>query len=185
MKGYAIIILCVALFLIMAGCSSQTPEEIALEVANEWTVSSIDRIADRLGKAAAGGAPLLDNIASSKIREQIEGKVQWRISNPSKISEEKYRVVAGASVPLDIRVAVVNWSGQIGADFLLQIDTKDKSVVRWAIMPESIAIRGSGGSGAGGGGGVEIDSDKIKRDVQKGAEDIKPGFPRSNQLSWI
>ena len=83
--------------LLTTACGGE--EQVAEQVAKEWTSQTIGTIADAIAKLAVGETPGLEQLASSAIRAQIAERVTWSYSRPSKLEEHRYAVVATAMAP--------------------------------------------------------------------------------------
>ena len=123
-----------------AGFSKQDPKATAMEAAREWTRSSIDSVAQMLGLAVTEGTPVLQNAASSLIRNQIKQKVEWTYSEPGNLAEDRYRVIATGSAPLQIGLLTHKWKATVSADFELLIDTMEKRLTKWKMVPQSFKV---------------------------------------------
>ena len=107
----------------VAACSGADPEQVATEVAQQWTESSIDEVSRLLGEVVTGGTPVLERITESVIGMHIRERVQWSLSTPSKVAEDRYEVVASTRVPIDINLVALEWSSVVSVDLELSIDT--------------------------------------------------------------
>ena len=116
-----------------SGFSKQDPAEVALELAREWTRSSIDNVSRMLGLAVTEGTPVLQNVASSLIGSQIKQKVEWTYSDPENLAGDEYRVIATGSAPLDVGLLTLKWRSTASADFELLVDTSERQLLggRW------------------------------------------------------
>ena len=112
-------------------CTSENEEQIAATVARDWTTSSVDRVSDSLGGAATGGIPGLGQVVTSVIRDQIRQKVSWTYSEPVKVGDGRYDVVATATAPVDIGILTFQRSYALSGNFELSINVEEKKVVDW------------------------------------------------------
>ena len=142
------------------GISKEHPEEVALGVAREWTRSSIDSISRLLGLAVTEGTPVLQNIASSVIRNQIKQKVAWTYSDPEDLAGDSYRVIATGSAPLEVGLLTLKWSSTASADFEVVVDTAEKRVLEWKMVPKSFKV-------------ISPEGDKLRERVGEGVEKAK------------
>ena len=168
--GTALILLAVAV--VSAACASEDPEQVAAEVALDWTNTAMGEVANVLGEVVTGGTPLLESVASSVIREQIQNRTEWNLSTASRLSEDRYRVVAGSRVPIDIDVLALKWSLTVSADFNLSIDTRTRWVVSWDVVPSSFAVSSAGG----GTDGIDVGSIQ-----QRGREQLEKARDAKDQ----
>ena len=166
--GTALILLAVAV--VSIACGSEDPEQVAAEVALDWTNSAMGEVANVLAKVVTGDTPLLESAASSAIREQIKNKTEWNLSTASRLSKDRYQVVAGSRVPIDIDVLALKWSSIVSADFNLSIDTRTRWVVSWNVVPSSFAVSSTGG----GTDGIDVASMQQRgRELLEKAMDAK------------
>jgi hypothetical protein len=122
------------------GVSKEDPAGVALELAREWTRSSVDNVADTLGLAVTEGTPVLDKIASSLIGNQIKQKVEWTFSDPENAAKDNFRVIATGSAPIEVGLLTVKWRSTASADFELSIDTSKNQVLWWKMVPNSLKV---------------------------------------------
>ena len=122
---------------IAAPSPNEDPKEIAMEVAREWTRSGIDQVSRMLGLAVTQGTPMLEKVASSLIENQIKQKVEWTFSDPEDLAEGRCRVVANASAPLEVGLLTFKWRSTASADFELSIDTAERRLLEWKMVPQS------------------------------------------------
>lgn len=108
-----------------------------MEVAREWTRSGIDQVSRMLGLAVTQGTPMLEKVASSLIENQIKQKVEWTFSDPEDLAEGRCRVVANASAPLEVGLLTFKWRSTASADFELSIDTAERRLLEWKMVPQS------------------------------------------------
>ena len=141
--------------------SKEGPEEVALGVAKEWTRSSIDSISGLLGLAVTEGTPVLQNVASSLIGNQIKQRVEWTYSDPEDLVGDSYRVIATGSAPLEVGLLALKWRSTASANFEILIDTAEKRVLKWKIVPKSLKVISPGGA------------DNLRERVGEGVEKVK------------
>jgi len=122
------------------GISKEDPAEVAFELAREWTRSSINNVSHMLGLAVTEGTPVLDKVASSLIENQIKQKVEWTYSDPENSSEDKYRVIATGSAPLEVGLLTIKWRATASAEFELLIDTSVNELLWWKMVPKSLKV---------------------------------------------
>ena len=166
-----IFLLVVLVSIFVAGCG-KSDEEIATEVAQEWTESSFDAMEDVLG-FFLGSVPVISKIASSAIMDQLEEKVVWSLQDPN-CNEEKYcTVLANAKADVDIYVPlVVDDTASLSVPFSLLIDTSSKEVESWRADFDRASISGINVRKIGNVTGDVIDR---SRDVnlEEAAEDVE------------
>ncbi len=123
----------VGLLLTLALACGSKPEDVAAQVARDWTSSSMVTVSDTLVAAAVGDTPILKQVAASVINHQVRKNVKWDYSRPSKVSTDRYTVIATASAPIEIKVLVLQQSYKLSAEFPLTVDTKNKKVLDWKL----------------------------------------------------
>ena len=137
---------------------------MALKVAKEWTRSSIDNVSSTLGLAVTEGTPVLQNVASSLIGNQIKQKVEWTYSDPEDSGGDIYRVIASGSAPIEVGLRTLKWRSTASADFELSIDTSERQVLRWKMVPKSLKVIPS------------QDADRLRERVGEEVEKVKERF---------
>ena len=137
---------------------------MALKVAKEWTRSSIDNVSSTLGLAVTEGTPVLQNVASSLIGNQIKQKVEWTYSDPEDSGGDSYRVIASGSAPIEVGLRTLKWRSTASADFELSIDTSERQVLRWKMVPKSLKVIPS------------QDADRLRERVGEEVEKVKERF---------
>ncbi len=143
------------------GSSAENPEEVALEVAKEWTLSSIDNLSHMLGMAVTEGTPMLQNVASSLIRNQIKQKVEWTYADPEHSAQDRYRLIATGSAPLEVGLLTLKWSSTASADFEMLIDIVEKRILESKMVPQSFKVIASN------------ETDKLQERVSEEVEKVK------------
>ena len=134
-----LVVVLVSIFVI--GCG-KTNEEIATEAAQEWTENSFDAMEDILG-FFLGSVPVISQIASSAIMDQLQEKVVWSLQTPD-CSEDNYcTVLANAKTDVDVFIPlVVDDTASISVPFFLRIDTSSKEVDHWRADFDRASISG-------------------------------------------
>jgi hypothetical protein len=123
------------------GGSDENQEEIALQVAKDWTGESISNIAEDIADAVTLGIPVLSNLAKPLIEEQIRANVHWSYSTPVKRADSRYDVVSTASVPIVIDIPFISTTYDVSVDYDLDIDTKERQVVDSQLNLSSLSVR--------------------------------------------
>ena len=144
--------------------SKENSAEVALKVAKEWTRSSIDNVSSTLGLAVTEGTPVLQNVASSLIGNQIKQKVEWTYSDPEDSGGDNYRVIASGSAPIEVGLRTLKWRSTASADFELSIDTSERQVLWWKMVPKSLKVIPS------------QDADRLRERVGEEVEKVKERF---------
>lgn len=127
--GIAAIVL-VAVFVLLK--PRERPEDIAAQVAREWTRDSIDQVSGFIAQRAVGDIPLVKELAAGVISDQIRQRTVWTYSAPRRVGQNRYEVIATAAVPLEVKVLILQKKYAVSMDFKLNVDTKQKVVDNWA-----------------------------------------------------
>ena len=124
----------------------KSDEEIAAQVAADWTNRSVDEVAGQAMRLVTG-----TTLGSGLLAGQIRDRVTWTQSEPDCPQAGRCFVLATASAssPFSLRVPV-----------LLDIDTGDERVDDWDILLEQVSVAGIPGGAVIGGAG-EAASDAI------------------------
>ena len=123
-------------------------EEIAAEVAREWSGASIDEASELVMGLLVGNLPVVTQIGGGALADRIRREVSWTYSVPECRGEEQCEVTATAEADMDINIPLVlNDTATIRMPFLLDIDTGERRVTDW--VPEI---------GSASVSGVEVDS---------------------------
>ena len=127
----ALTLICVALSASLA-CSSKSQEDTAIEVAQEWTDDSIENVSDDVVQLLLGQFPSIGGIAGDILADQVKEMVDWDYQAIGSEGDNTYRIVATASVSLEISLPVVeDREYEISLPFDLWVDTKGLTVERW------------------------------------------------------
>ena len=137
---FAVPMLCLTL-LMLIGCSGETQEDIALEVAEKWTDVSIDNVSDSVVQVLVGEFPIISRLAGGILATQVKERVSWNYRGVGSEGDDIYRVVATASVNLSFSLPVVgDREYAISLPFDLWIDTEERSVNRWVPNISSASV---------------------------------------------
>ena len=109
----------------------ERPEDIAAQVAREWTSDSIAQVASFISQRAVGDIPLVKEMAAGVISDQIRQRTVWTYSAPRRVGGDRYEVVATAAVPLEVKVLILQKKYAVSVDFKLNVDIKKKVVESW------------------------------------------------------
>ena len=125
----------------MVACSGPSESEIALEVAQEWTITSIDQATGAVVDLLIDEHPWVAQIATVVVADQIRSNLSWTYGTPVQEGSDRYsvRVTAGA----DIKVAVPfldDKAYSVSAPFDLMVNTETRTVVNWSPDPLSVRI---------------------------------------------
>ena len=83
---------------------------------------------------------MLQNVASSFIGNQIKQEVKWTYSEQEILSADRYRVFATCSAPLEVGLLNLKWSSTASADYELLIDTLERRLAEWKMVPQSFKV---------------------------------------------
>ena len=131
--------LLVSVALTSAACGDD-PEQVALDVAKEWSANALDSVAAEIGDAVTGNIPVLSGLAGGVVRDQLAQGIGWSFSSPTQSGDARYAVRATASSTLTVSIPILgDQVYEVQAPFDLVIDTDAKAVVRWTIDLTSLS----------------------------------------------
>ena len=132
--------LLVSVSFISAACG-EDHEQVALDVAEGWSVDALDSAAAEIGAAVTGNIPVLSGLAGGVVREQLEEGISWSFSTPAKAGDTRYTVRATASSSVTISIPILaDQVYEVRAPFNLEIDTDAGKVSRWTIDLPSLSV---------------------------------------------
>jgi len=120
------VLLLIGVISIFSGCAPKDPAAIALKVAQEWSANNVDEVAENIAGLVAKDNPVIKMATTMAIEQEISKRIAWEFSNPQKIGEEQYGVVATAYTVISVPV-LGNY--KVSVDYNLEIDTKEKQVI--------------------------------------------------------
>ena len=125
----------------MVACGGPAQSEIALEMSQKWTTSSIDQATGAVVDMLIDEYPLVAQIATAVVAEQIRNNLSWTYGTPVQEGSDRYsvRVTAGA----DIKIAVPFMGEKeysVSAPFDLMVNTKTETVEKWALDLLSVMV---------------------------------------------
>ena len=124
-------ILVLILLALVATACGKSDEEIALNVAKEWSSSSLAPLENVTG-FFLGAVPVVSQTASGALVNQLRDKVTWTYSTPSCPRATRCSVVATARADLDISIPlVITDTATIIVPFTLSINTAREEVDDW------------------------------------------------------
>ena len=136
----SLLVLVVAASLVVGCGGGENKEDFASEVARTWVSDSIDEVIDEVVELVAGETPVVSQIAGGVLSEQIRNNVSWEYSTPEREAEDRYQVIAIASVAVDIDIPILGTKTYAASlPFALDVDTDAETVVRWA--PDLLSAR--------------------------------------------
>lgn len=128
---FALILLIVSCAGLMAGCG-EDKNAIAAEVARGWTNSSISDISDAVAEMVIDEEPIVARLAAAALAGLIRENLSWDYSEPERISEDRYSVIATATADVKIEIPpLADKLYVVSLPFNLEVDTDARSVLRW------------------------------------------------------
>ena len=135
---------------LVAGCSGMSDEEIAHQVAEDWTTSSIRHVTEDVMSYLTGNAPIVSQIAGGALVDEIADRVTWTYGTPRCSSDGDCTITATAKSEVDINIPfVMDETVTITLPFNLEIDTNDEEVAFSQPDFSSASIAGIDFGGAG------------------------------------
>ena len=108
-----------------AACSSPSYDQKALEIAEQWSKTSVDAISDEVANLLVDDSPTLANLGGSLWSDQIQERINWDYSAPSCNSDGECTLTATARTDIEISVPlVIDKSWTVSLPFDLDIDAK-------------------------------------------------------------
>jgi hypothetical protein len=123
--------------IMLSGCAGKDPSVIAVEVSREWAADNVDSVSKSIAGLVANNSPLFKTIVAKTIEKNINDRLAWKFSDPRKVAEDRYEVVATAYTDIDLSI-VGSYTTSI--DYNLTIDTKNKEVVTADMDPGSFTM---------------------------------------------
>ena len=149
---------------------ARSDEEIALEVARDWSSSGIDDISELAMGLLVGNAPIVTQIGGGVLADKIRDKVAWSYSEARCPREGQCEVTATASAALDINIPFVfNDTVTIELPFDLDIDTGARRVNDWDADIGAASVQGIelGDMGEGIQQAMDSSSEDVRRAVRR------------------
>jgi len=122
----------VAVYVLTQGRETETPEEIAEQIARDWSSGQIDNIADVIASQVTSGIPGVQQLASGIIGNQIRQHIDWEIATPTRLGQNTYEVIATAGAPIEVRLLILDKRYRVSLDFKVVTNTKDRIAERWS-----------------------------------------------------
>ena len=148
----------------------RSDEEIAAQVAREWTESSIDDISEMVMGLIVGNAPIVADLGANVLAERIRERVSWSYSDPNCPREGQCTMTATANASFEINIPFVldeTVTAKMPLD--LYIDTDERQVANWNVDIRSASVSGIelGGMAGAAEAAIAASSDDIMRAVGK------------------
>ena len=88
-----------------------------------------------------GNVPIVSQIAGDVLTDQVRDNVAWSYSTPKRVGDEEYQVAATASVTLSVELPLLGTKVYVASlPFILDVDTKAKTVERWSLDALSATV---------------------------------------------
>jgi hypothetical protein len=133
----ASIFLVITVISIFFCCAPKDPAVIAIEVAEEWASNNVNDVSKNIAGLVANSNPLIEAAVAMALGQQINQKMSWEYSNPQKLAEERYGLVATAYSEIELPLL---GSYKVSVNYNLEIDTKLKQVISANMDASSFAI---------------------------------------------
>ena len=149
---------------------ARSDEEIALEVARDWSSSGIDDISELAMGLLVGNAPIVTQIGGDILADKIRDKVAWSYSEARCPSEGQCEVTATATAALEINIPFVfNDTVTVELPFDLDIDTGARRVTDWDADIGAASVQGIelGDMGEGIQQAMDSSSEDVRRAVRR------------------
>ena len=154
---------------------ARSDEDIALEVAREWSSSSIDDISELAMGLLVGNAPIVTQIGGNILADKIRDRVAWSFSEARCPLEGQCEVTATANAALDINIPFVfNDTVTVELPFDLDIDTGARRVTDWDPDIGAASVRGIELSDMGEG---------IQQAMDSSSEDVRRAVRRLQEIA--
>ena len=125
-------------------------EEIATEVATEWSQDSIDTVSEVVVELllvapalrdTLGKLPTAETLLARLVADQIRDKIAWSYSTPAPDRQALYRVTATAAMEFEIDLPIIGeWPYAVTLPFHLLIDTDGRTVEEWSVDLDNAAV---------------------------------------------
>ena len=151
-KGIAAVV-ALALTVAVAGVScggGPDREAISTEVAAEWAQDSIEVVSDVVVELlilspalrdTLGRMPESQALLARLVADQVRDKIAWSYSAPTRDRQALYRVTATAALEIEIDLPIIGeWPYAVTLPFDLLIDTDGRTVEKWAVDLDNVAV---------------------------------------------
>lgn len=86
-----------------AGCGGKkVDEDIAAKLAREWTAKNTVYVTDQIHSALSDNTDMDSDTLQSVIEEEMDEGIEWTYSDPEKISDSAYNVIAKTTFEYDV-----------------------------------------------------------------------------------
>ena len=123
---FTYVFLFIAIVSIFCCCAPKDPADIASKLAQDWASSNINSISRSIAGLVSKNNPLIETAVTMAIDNQINKKIVWVYSEPQKLAEGHYSVMATAYSPIELHL-LGNY--RISINYKLEIDTKLEKVI--------------------------------------------------------
>jgi hypothetical protein len=135
---FTYIILFITVVSVLCCCAPKDPAEIANKLAQEWASNNVDSVSSSIANLVANNNPLVEKAITMVIAKEINQRIAWEYSQPQKLAEQQYKVVATASSAIELPLL---GSYKVSVNYNLEIDIKQKQVTSANIDAGSFAMR--------------------------------------------
>ena len=126
---------------VMVACGGPAQSEIALEVSQEWTTSSVDQATGAVVDMLIDEYPLVAQIATAVVADQIRSNLSWTYGTPEREGSDLYsvRVTAGAGIKIAAPL-MGEKAYSMSTPFDLTVNTKTETVEKWSLDLLSVRV---------------------------------------------
>ena len=138
----ALFLTLMAIISLATACGSgESQEDIATKVAKTWVDNSIEDVSNAVAELVTGNVPIVSQIAGDVLADQVRDNVVWSYSTPKREGDEKFQVAVTASVTLSVELPLLGTKAYVASlPFILDVDTKAKTVERWSLDALSATV---------------------------------------------
>lgn len=131
------VLLFIGIMSMFFSCAPKDPAVIAGKVAKEWSANNVDNVSSSIGDLIAGDNPLIKIAMVTVIKNEIKQRIAWEYSEPRKLGEDQYEVIATAYSGVEVPLL---GSYKVSLDYNLKIDTGRKQVISADMDASSFAL---------------------------------------------
>lgn len=116
-------------------------EAVATRVATDWVTDTVDSVSEEFARLVIGDYPILAQVAGDVLADRIQDSVTWAYNEPRCESDGRCRLIATASVTIDVSVPLLGDRRYVASlPFSLLVDTDAESVLRWQPQPQDASV---------------------------------------------
>ena len=121
-------------------CGGESPEDVAVEVARDWTIASLQSVTVALADFLLGEVPAAKNFTAGRLAEVLRNELEWDFSTPVKKAEDIYMVAVQTTAEVGLgSFSEDNYA--VSAVFDVEVDTSKAEVADWKLGPSSLSAR--------------------------------------------